>query len=156
MKFTVSLLLLPAILVCACSSANDRGKLLPVALEEFNAALVWKNYATARFYLETADASREISHLRKRSDKLRIVEVEPLETHLGPKGASASVLIRFSWYEEADLTVQKGVEWQEWKRVGGQWRMVGRKACEDTSFSPSPFLTRAVEKTAVDPTLEEP
>jgi hypothetical protein len=141
MKSTVLLMLLPALLVGACSSSNDRGKLLPMALDEFNAALVWKNYAMARYYLEPADASREISHLRKRGDKLRIVEVEPLETRLGPDGTSAAVLIRFSWYEEADLTVQKGVELQEWKRVGGQWRMVGRKASEDRSFSPSPFLT---------------
>jgi hypothetical protein len=148
-----SRLLLPAILaLVACSSAvNDKNKVLPIALEEFNAALVWKNFGVAAEFLPPEAVHEGIARLRKRSGKLNIVDVEPLETRVALDGNSAAALIRFSWYEERDLTVRKGVERQRWERHKGSWRMVSQEAVDDPSQEPSPFVDRPQEQGPPEP-----
>lgn len=151
MKSSLSLvyLLIPCLL--SCSHPNEKRNLFPLALEEFNAALVWKNFSVAMSYLGTADPRSEVSHLRRQSEKVRIVEVEPLETRVAADGDSATALVRFTWYEEADLTVRKGAELQEWKRVNGVWLIIGRKLPPDEDLAPSPFLRKKPESPPLEP-----
>jgi hypothetical protein len=143
-SLTVGLLLLSTLL--ACSHPNEKRNVFPMALKEYNTALLWKNFNVAFSYLDYKDARGEAARLRRRSEKLRVVEVEPLESTIAPDGDSATALVRFSWYEEADLTVQKGSELQHWKRIEGEWRMSGRKLPKDESMDPSPFLPKKSKK----------
>lgn len=152
MRFSLCCIVLLTIGPLACSHPNEKRNLFPLALEEFNTALVWKNYTVAASYLDFADARGEVARLRRRSEKVRIVEVEPLESRVAADGDTATALIRFSWYGEADLTVHNGVELQTWKRVNGEWRMNGRKRALDKSLEPSPFLP---EDSAEPPPEEE-
>ncbi len=150
MRFRPYLVLLLVTALLACSHPNEKRNVFPLALKEYNAALVWKNFNVAFSYLDYPDSRGEAARLRRRSEKVRIVEVEPLESAIAADGDSATALIRFSWYEEADLTVRKGAELQEWKRIDGQWRMSGRKVPKDDSLDPSPFMP----KESADPPSE--
>jgi hypothetical protein len=143
-SLTVGLLLICSLL--ACSHPNEKRNLFPLALKEYNTALLWKNFNVAFSYLDYEDARSEAARLRRRSEQLRVVEVEPLESNISADGESATALVRFSWYEEADLTVQKGSELQQWKRIDGEWRMSGRKLPKDESLAPSPFLPKKSKK----------
>ncbi len=148
----IGLLLLSTLF--ACSHPNEKRNVFPLALQEYNTALLWKNFNVAFSYLDYEDARGEAARLRRRSEELRVVEVEPLETNLSPDGETATALVRFSWYEENDLTVQKGSELQQWKRIKGEWRMAGREPSKDESLDPSPFLPEESEEPPPKPDLD--
>jgi len=131
----------------ACSNSIEKSKILPMAVEDFNAALVWKNVPVAASYVGGSDAAETMARIRKVSAKLKVVEVEPVETRMAPDGKSAICVVKFSWHTERDLTIRRGIEEQHWKLVDGRWRMLEQNAPEDDEESdPSPFVRDKPEK----------
>lgn len=126
----------------ACSNSIEKSKLLPLAVEDFNAALLWKNFPVAVGYVGGRDSATTAKRIRKVGSKLNIVEVEPVGTRVAPDGQSAVCVVKFSWHTERDLTVRKGIEEQHWKLLDGRWHIIEQRAPEknEEEGGLSPFV----------------
>ena len=134
----VFLLLLTSAL--SCSGGKDRKHLLPVALEEFNAAIRWKQYRTAARFVVPDVSLKLVRRLRTTSKDLEFVEVELVDQTIAPDGKSAACLVQFAWYSASDLTVKKGLELQEWRVVDERWLLFRQLPPADKKATKSPFV----------------
>jgi len=132
------LLLLPS--AVSCTGGKDRKHRLPVALEEFNAAIRWKQYRTAARFVAPEVSQKLIRRIRKTSKELQFVEVELVDQTMAPDGKSAACLVEFAWYDAKDLTVRKGQELQEWRVVDKRWLLFRQRPPGDKKATKSPFV----------------
>ena len=152
-KATYFLLAL-VVLVMFCSPAQEAARQLPTALQEFNEALAWKHHQAAEAFV-APDSMQEIAQrLRRVTEQYDILEVEPLGTALSADGESALCVVKFSWYDPADLTVRKGTEVQEWRSINGDWFIVAQRPPADGTGPASPFAT--LPKPKLDNSLPRP
>ena len=124
----------------SCSGGKDRKHRLPVALEEFNAAIRWKQYRTAARFVAPEVSLKLVRRIRKTSKELQFVEVELVDQTMAPDGKSAACLVQFSWYSASDLTVRKGQELQEWREVDKRWLLFRQRPPADKKATKSPFV----------------
>ncbi len=124
----------------SCSAGKDRKNLLPVALEEFNASIRWKQYRTAARFVAPEVSQKLVRRIRKTSKDLKFVEVELVDQTIAPDGKSAACLVQFAWYSDNDLTLRKGQELQEWRAVDKRWLLFRQLPPVDKKAPKSPFV----------------
>lgn len=140
LRIGLLLVVLLPLATSSCSGGKDRKNLLPVALEEFNAAVRWKQYRTAARFVAPDVSQKLVRRIRDTSQNLKFVEVELVDQVLAPDGKSAACLVQFVWYSDNDLTVRKGRELQEWRVVDKRWLLFRQLPPVDKKATKSPFV----------------
>jgi hypothetical protein len=119
----------------------DRKTKLPYALESFNEAVRWRHASAALQWVDPAVSAQISDRFRAVFAEVEIADVEMLDVRMGADGKTAECLVKFSWYDQRDLTVRSGVELQGWTDTGKGWVLTYQNPPSDPKAQRSPFVT---------------
>lgn len=109
-------------LTVGCGSAPRSGETLMESLLTYHEGLRWQRFAAAAGRLPPAERSAFIDEWDARSRELHITDYDILD--VVPRGDSATVQVKMSWYGESEGTLRETYARQRWQRRGKIWMLL--------------------------------
>jgi hypothetical protein len=106
----------------------------------YNDGVRWQRWETAASYLPVKDRSKWVDDEDERGKDLKITDYDVVR--IDPKGDTAKVQIKMSWYKTTEATVHETHAMQTWERHGKNWLLVDetRQRGDEMPGLPEPLM----------------